>query len=97
MPGVVHLGAEDRHSVRIEAKKLRYGAEFFGPLFRGDKAVKRHKTFVGALAVTLLDADADSGNERAILEPGVGETPLWQALIETTFGWPGRTSVPQPQ
>ncbi|HVI25824.1 MAG TPA: 50S ribosomal protein L11 methyltransferase [Xanthomonadaceae bacterium] len=35
---------------------------------------------VGALAVTLLDADADSGNERAILEPGVGETPLWQAL-----------------
>ena len=36
---------------------------------------------VGALAVTLLDADADSGNERAILEPGVGETPLWQALV----------------
>lgn len=36
---------------------------------------------VGALAVTLLDADADSGNERAILEPGVGETPLWRALV----------------
>ncbi|MGN6513647.1 MAG: 50S ribosomal protein L11 methyltransferase [Lysobacteraceae bacterium] len=36
---------------------------------------------VGALAVTLLDADADTGNERAILEPGVGETPLWQALV----------------
>jgi ribosomal protein L11 methyltransferase len=36
---------------------------------------------VGALAVTLLDADADSGNERAILEPGVGETPLWNALV----------------
>ena len=32
---------------------------------------------VGALAVTLLDADADTPNERAILEPGVGETPLW--------------------
>ena len=31
----------------------------------------------GALAVTLLDADADTPNERAILEPGVGETPLW--------------------
>ena len=36
---------------------------------------------VGALAVTLLDADADTGNEHAILEPGVGETPLWQALV----------------
>lgn len=32
---------------------------------------------VGALAVTLLDADIDTPNERAILEPGVGETPLW--------------------
>ncbi len=31
---------------------------------------------VGALAVTLLDADADTSNERAILEPGVGQTPL---------------------
>src|SRR5262249_25083316 len=32
---------------------------------------------IGALAVTLLDADADTPNERAILEPGVGETPVW--------------------
>ena len=32
---------------------------------------------VGALAVTLLDAELDTPNERAILEPGVGETPLW--------------------
>jgi ribosomal protein L11 methyltransferase len=32
---------------------------------------------VGALAVTLLDAEAETPNERAILEPGVGETPLW--------------------
>jgi ribosomal protein L11 methyltransferase len=32
---------------------------------------------VGALAVTLLDADVDTPNERAILEPGVGQTPLW--------------------
>lgn len=35
---------------------------------------------VGALAVTLLDADARTGNETAILEPGVGETPLWRSL-----------------
>jgi ribosomal protein L11 methyltransferase len=32
---------------------------------------------VGALAVTLLDADAQTPNERAILEPGVGEMPIW--------------------
>ncbi|RDZ26222.1 50S ribosomal protein L11 methyltransferase [Lysobacter silvisoli] len=36
---------------------------------------------VGALAVTLIDADADTDNEHAILEPGVGETPLWQEIV----------------
>ncbi|MCL1635564.1 50S ribosomal protein L11 methyltransferase [Luteimonas sp. SX5] len=36
---------------------------------------------VGALAVTMLDADADTPNEHAILEPGVGETPLWDTLL----------------
>jgi ribosomal protein L11 methyltransferase len=36
---------------------------------------------VGSLAVTMLDADADTGNEHAILEPGVGETPLWQSIV----------------
>jgi ribosomal protein L11 methyltransferase len=35
---------------------------------------------VGALAVTLLDADEGTTNERAILEPGVGETPLWEGV-----------------
>src|SRR5690606_20344921 len=35
---------------------------------------------VGALAVTLLDADAGTTDEQAILEPGVGETPLWEEV-----------------
>jgi ribosomal protein L11 methyltransferase len=35
---------------------------------------------VGALSVTLLDADATTPNERAILEPGVGEAPLWDTV-----------------
>jgi ribosomal protein L11 methyltransferase len=41
----------------------------------------------GALAVTLLDADADTPNERAILEPGVGETPVWgEIALSALFG-----------
>ena len=44
------LSPEDRHQVRIAAKKLRYGAEFFGGLYRGKKAVKRHAAFVTALS-----------------------------------------------
>ena len=35
----------------------------------------------GALSITLLDADAETPDERAIFEPRVGETPLWKALV----------------
>jgi len=34
----------------------------------------------GALALTLVDAEAETANEHAILEPGVGQTPLWDAV-----------------
>ena len=47
---------------------------------------------VGALSVTLLDADAETSNERAILEPGVGETPLWNALVLTAL-FPAETDA----
>ncbi|MFC3716609.1 50S ribosomal protein L11 methyltransferase [Luteimonas soli] len=40
---------------------------------------------VGALAVTMLDANADTDNEHAILEPGVGQTPLWDAITLTAL------------
>jgi ribosomal protein L11 methyltransferase len=36
---------------------------------------------LGALSITLQDADADTPDERAIFEPGVGETPLWNAVV----------------
>lgn len=44
------LSPEDRHQVRIAAKKLRYGAEFFGGLFTGKKAGKRQAAFVKVLS-----------------------------------------------
>ncbi len=36
---------------------------------------------LGALSISLRDADADTPDEQAIFEPGVGETPLWNALM----------------
>ena len=36
---------------------------------------------LGALSITLQDADADTPDERAIFEPGIGETPLWNAVV----------------
>ncbi len=44
------LEPEERHRVRIDAKKLRYGAEFFAGLYAEGKSRKRHKAFVAALA-----------------------------------------------
>lgn len=40
---------------------------------------------IGALSVTLMDADAATPNERAVLEPGVGETPLWPEIVMTAL------------
>ncbi|KQP35050.1 CYTH and CHAD domain-containing protein [Methylobacterium sp. Leaf100] len=44
------LDHEARHRVRIEGKKLRYGAEFFASLYTDKKAHKRHKAFVSAVS-----------------------------------------------
>ena len=40
---------------------------------------------LGALSVTFMDANAETPDERAILEPGVGAMPLWQTLILTAL------------
>lgn len=47
--GLAGLNRKDRHKVRIEAKKLRYAAEFFASLYSGDKARGRHDKFLKAL------------------------------------------------
>jgi ribosomal protein L11 methyltransferase len=44
---------------------------------------------LGALAITLRDADAETPDERAIFEPGVGETPLWDAIVVEALFDPG--------
>jgi inorganic triphosphatase YgiF len=44
------IDPEARHRVRIEGKKLRYGAEFFASLYADGKPHKRHKAFVSALS-----------------------------------------------
>lgn len=47
---------------------------------REESRVEQALNELGALSVTLTDA-ADSVNEQAILEPGVGETPLWDQVV----------------
>lgn len=46
--GLRHLDPVSRHELRIEAKKLRYAAEFFGEAY-GAESAKRRRAFIGAL------------------------------------------------
>ena len=43
------LDARSRHKLRIQTKKLRYAAEFFGSLFSNKRLIKRRKRFLAAL------------------------------------------------
>lgn len=47
--GLAELDSEARHEVRIEAKKLRYAAEFFSGLVEGRKGRGRARLFLSAL------------------------------------------------
>jgi inorganic triphosphatase YgiF len=81
--GLVELDDDDRHGVRIQAKKLRYSAEFFAPLFLGDRRTRRRKAFLDALEA--LQGALGELNDFAIapglLERlGLGRAPLARAL-----------------
>lgn len=45
----VRLDARRRHKFRIQAKKLRYAAEFFSSLYASKRAAKRRERFLTAL------------------------------------------------
>ncbi|WBH18347.1 CHAD domain-containing protein [Sphingomonas radiodurans] len=74
---------DERHDVRIEAKKLRYATEFFASLFRGKKPARRYKAFHEALAA--LQANLGDLNDLAtapivIAELSLAGTPTADAL-----------------
>ncbi|WP_024927386.1 MULTISPECIES: CHAD domain-containing protein [unclassified Mesorhizobium] len=46
---LVDADDETRHEVRIVAKKLRYAAEFFEPLYKSKAEAKRHRRFITAM------------------------------------------------
>ena len=55
---LARLDAKSRHKLRIQAKKVRYAAEFFADLFSNKRASKRREKFVRALE-RLQDAPGD--------------------------------------
>ena len=70
------LDPQHRHKLRIQAEKLRYAAEFFGPAFRRKRAIRRRKDFVASLE-QLQDALGELNdiavNEKLLEQLGDGE------------------------
>lgn len=76
---LAELDDEERHQVRILTKKLRYATDFFGPLFPGEKARRRHKAFSKKL--TALQEHLGKLNDLATAPPllarhGIGPDAL---------------------
>jgi triphosphatase len=70
------LDPQHRHKLRIQAKKLRYAAEFFTPAFPRKKSMRRRKDFVASLQ-QLQDALGELNdiavNEKLLEQLGDGE------------------------
>jgi CHAD domain-containing protein len=70
------LDPQHRHKLRIQAKKLRYAAEFFAPAFPRKRAIRRRKDFVASLE-RLQDALGELNdiavNEKLLEQLGDGE------------------------
>jgi triphosphatase len=71
---IARLDAKSRHKLRIQTKKFRYAAEFFGNLFPGKRAAKRRKQFLPALEA-LQDALGDL-NDIAVHEEIISATGM---------------------
>jgi triphosphatase len=72
---LAQLDARSRHKLRIQAKKLRYAAEFFASLYASKRAVKRRHKFLSALGRLqdgLGDLNDIAVHEKRISELGIG-------------------------
>jgi len=91
--GFDRLDAEGRHRLRLALKKLRYGTEFFAPVFDGDGAkgaTKRYLKAASALQDALGEANDiaetrrlldDLRREKPQLDHGAGVVIGWQAAL----------------
>jgi inorganic triphosphatase YgiF len=85
--GIARATPEERHACRIAAKRLRYAAEFFAPVYSG----KRAKRYIGALEKIqdILGAVNDAATTERLLEEAsrAGRTPIDAQLLGIVRGW----------
>lgn len=84
---LMEISDEQRHSLRKDAKKLRYATEFFVSLYTGKKGKRRARKFLAAL-MALQDRlgalnDLATAQARNTLVPSVNEAAGADAVLET--------------
>jgi CHAD domain-containing protein len=79
------LNDEQRHDLRKRAKKLRYAAEFFSPLYQ-PKAVAN---YLQALQTTqqILGSMNDCATAQTLLKQLIEQTPVLAPAADLAIGW----------
>ena len=87
------LSIEERHELRIDLKKIRYAAEFFGPLFGVANGRKRYTRAAGGVqdALGAFNDEAVAHGLLETLEADCG--PAGARAAGIVLGWCGRGRV----
>lgn len=85
--GASSLNIKALHALRVGVKRLRYGLEFFAPLYRG-KTVKAEIATLAKLQ-TKLGLINDLANARRLLSERVGEDAELREALALVGGWYG--------
>jgi CHAD domain-containing protein len=79
LKGLAGRSTAERHAERIAAKKLRYAAEFFGPMYP-PAAARRYARELAALQAA-LGATNDAAMAARLAPELAGDDPLVQGMI----------------
>jgi len=92
--GFRHLQPEARHDLRVTLKKLRYGAEFFLPIFVRQAPARRYVAQLSKLQDALGHAN-DSTATRSFLSVAgqAGSTPELHRAVGALIGWVARDQL----
>jgi CHAD domain-containing protein len=88
---VPHAPAAERHRVRIDAKKLRYAAEFFAALYP-PKRVRRYVDTLEDLQDILGALNDAAVADRLLEEAAAGPEPIAPRVEGLVRGWMAATA-----
>jgi inorganic triphosphatase YgiF len=92
--GFRHLQPEARHDLRVTLKKLRYGAEFFLPIFVRQAPARRYLARLSKLQDALGHANDSSATRSLLSVAGQAvSTPEFQRAAGALIGWVARDQL----